>query len=139
MKKNEILVKLLITNFTCSFEEISKILDLNPSGIWREGDLIQNTSLKRKQNGWFLEPTTGLTNGSINDQSESIFRNIGSKIKNFKNLPSNSEIELNCCMYIYDRNIIPEIHLTSKIVKNIALINSNFDLDLYYFTQIEKK
>ena len=139
MKKNEISVELLITDFNCSFEEISKILDLSPTGTWKKGDLIQNTLLKRKQNCWFLEPNPEAKNGSINDQSESIFQIIGSKIKNFKNLPLNTEIELNCCMYIYDQNNISEIHLSSETTKNLALIHSEFDLDLYCLTQIPKE
>jgi len=144
MKQNEITVELLITDFQCSPEEISKILDLSPSGGWEKGDIVESVvprsrKIIRKENCWFLEPKPESKNGSIEEQSKSIFQIIGSKIKNFKNLPLNAYIELSCCMYIYDQNIMPEIHLNNKITKNLALINSEFDLDLYCLTQLPKK
>jgi len=131
MKQNEIKVRLNILDFECSFEEISKILDLKPTGTLKEGDPIPNTILKRKQNCWYLEPDLQFKKGTLEDQSEAIFNMIGSKIKNFKNLPSNANIELSCWMDVCEENGFPEIHLSGPLTHKLGLINAAFDLDIY--------
>lgn len=139
VRKNEIQVCLRVTEFECSPDEVSKILNIAPSDTWLIGELIDKTNratIRHKQNGW--EICSRLHDESLSSSSElqphisNILDIVRPYRNNFEQLPSGSFVELSCVIYVYmDQK--PAIHIDAVSVHELAYINASIDIDYYYF------
>lgn len=125
---DEIKVSINVTDFDCTPEEISKILSIKPSKTWVEGDGVDGlTQLKRKQNGWQLNSRLSCSN-SLEKQIQSLIDDISCNKDKFLLLPSKCTVEIACCIYVEDG--MPEISISSNLIKEISSISACIDIDI---------
>jgi hypothetical protein len=134
-KEFEIKANLVITDFECFPDEITRILGIQPTETWRKGDSILSIAKNiRKQNGWILKSIIDPKNNTVNVQVESLLSIISPNIEKFANLPSDAEVELACIVYINRTGEsigFPEIGFSSNTISVLAKINAVIDIDLY--------
>ena len=127
--RSEIRVRLTITDFKCSPNEITRILKIDPTKTWLRGDPIPKTIMMQKQHGWQLDsPKT--PKGSVEQQTDALLRLLAKRSRVFKSLPSEAEVELSCIIYSHggDR---PPIAFNRATVRKLAQLNASIDIDFY--------
>ena len=129
---HEIQLDLVLTQFKEEADEISSILGLKPTKSWRQGDQIQRTTLKRKENGWDLSSGISPSEG-FEKHLASLIQQIRPSIHKFAQLPSNTEIELSCAVHIHEEGeqSLPWIHLDHKTITILNQLGADVDFDLY--------
>ena len=116
-------------DFECPHVDISSLLNMQPTGIWCVGEVIRLGSLmKHKENGWYLKSNLNKA-ALLEDHIQSLLGKLKSAEQQFKMLGENYHMALSCSIYFYDD--MPDIHMSRDIIKALALINCEFDLDLY--------
>lgn len=123
--------RLIIADFECPPEEITEILGINPTKTWLKGQPVtpkaKNT---RKENAWELLIDFSPENNTVDAQVESLLSIITPNIEKFANLPSNVDIILSCVIFTRPDGF-PVIGFSKKLIKILALINADIDIDLY--------
>ena len=122
-------VALHLTGVNVNPEEITNFLGLSPTRIWRIGDVIGRSSLKRKQDGWVFglpkQQTIDLENmlltlmdslAPYQDQIAAIARQLG------------LEIELSCAIYM--ENQTPVGHFGISTLQRMVALGADLDIDL---------
>ncbi|GEM_PF-654005 len=128
--KNEVSVSLTITDFEEPSSEITRILGILPSKIWRKGELIDTrASICYKQNGWKIFSSLSKFQ-TLREHIDSLLEVLIPLSDRFKNLPPTCQIELSCCIYIYYE--MPEISLDGHTIKTLSELDAGIDIDLYY-------
>ncbi len=127
-KQTEIKVRLVITDFECHPSELTRILHLEPTVMWLRGDSIPKTTMTRKQNGWRLD-SPSMLRGTLQEQVDALLDKVAPQVGFFHHLPSGSEIELACVVYVYDAE--PVLGLSAKSVTELARLGASIDIDYY--------
>jgi hypothetical protein len=127
--QDEIKVYLKITGFECSPDEISNIIDINPTKTWLKNEVIHKRALIRhKENGWILQ--SGLPRDTpIKIQIEDLLGVVLPRKQLFQKLPQGSKIAIYCV--VYSTLGRPDISLEPEMVKAIAELGAALDFDLY--------
>jgi len=133
---NEIKVRYLLAGFEVEPEEITKVLDLSPSTVWRGGDAIAGTARKYKENGWLLQAPATRGEG-IASQLSALLDLLESRGDKLKGIVSHCYSEFSCV--IYANEYVPEIHLEAEIVQRIGRLGAAIDIDLYYMVDQESE
>lgn len=127
--KEIIKVSLTLTDFSCSPDDITEILGVDPTFSWLQGDVINpKSTLVRKENGWRLDVPSD-QDASLNNRVNRLKDVLGSRVKNFRNLPVDCYIELSCC--VRTDGEAPEFHLDRAAIAFLASIDAELDVDLY--------
>jgi hypothetical protein len=125
-------VGLLIYGFTCSPEEITALLKINPTETFLKGQPVRKGALNTHHyNGWWLESGVAPDESSWQEHMDAIFEVIGEKIDHFDLLPSESEIELSCGLVWRNQNIRPGIYVSPQALKILARIGCSIDISLF--------
>jgi hypothetical protein len=122
-------VSLKITGFVCSPEEISQILEMQPTRIWRKGELIHDRlQVRHGENGWMR--SSGLTpDKSTEEQVRALIHALVPAKERFATLPDEAAVSILCVVYSeYGR---PDISLPAGLVRKIADIGAGVEFDLY--------
>ena len=118
-------------------DEVTVFLGIQPTKTWRCGDKIPKTSLRRKHDAWILS-----TGSAELDQEHSIdlikqvhslldhLRPHTAKLKKIC-VQLNLEATLSCVLYV-EGDDRPAIHFAPDLVKWLAELHADIDIDLYY-------
>ena len=125
---------LVVSDFDCSHEEITKRLTLQPTLVRLKGEeyRIGGIGAKRiaKQNIWEYEIKT-FTNDDFSGQITSfVNRTLKSRMKPLKTISKKANLSLEIVQYYY-RGHNPEYVLTRETVKILSQINANIWFDIY--------
>jgi len=127
--KNEFFVSLKISDFDCSHETITKILQLKPTKVHNKGDLVTPKSIRKfKENIWVLK----LQQNNISEVEillNKLINILKNKKNKFFNLPKSSYIEISIVGYL--ENGMPSLHFDYKHIAFIHSIKAEIDIDLY--------
>jgi Domain of unknown function (DUF4279) len=127
--KSEIFVEFLLTGFEISPEEITNAIGIEPTESWHIDDTIEKTKIKRKENGWTL--SSGLDKSSeLEEHLSALFEQLQVRWTIFTSLCSKYDSEISCAIYSYEAQG-PSIHFDKEIVKYIAELNAEIDIDYY--------
>ena len=132
--KTEVKVRLVITDFQCHPEEITRILGLQSSTTWMRGDPIPKTSMTRKQNGWRLDSPK--PHEVLQKQIDALLVLVMGRVEAFERLPIGSEIELSCVIYVYDED--PALHFSDTSIRSLARLHASIDIDYYDLRETKK-
>jgi hypothetical protein len=108
---------------------ITTTLQITPTKVWREGDVIPNTKSTWKHDGWRL--TTEETEGFDTTRH---LREILDKLSPVEPLvrslcnTHNLSAELSCAVYIEDQ--APILHFDRDIVEQLANLSAEIDIDV---------
>jgi len=118
-------------------DEVTSFLGIHPAKTWRKGDLVDPRTLPRyKHDGWKLsagykeldeENAVNLSNLVLD-----IFHKLQPHTSRLKVVCEKYKLaaELTCVMYI-EGNDRPEMHFDHDVVKWLAELNAETDLDLH--------
>jgi hypothetical protein len=133
---NEIYAELVITSRSLKPEEITDRVGLVPASIWKVGEQIGISSRIRQENGWVL--ASGLDHSrDLREHLHSLMEKIAPTTDRLSDLAGDCEIEVACVLYAYD--FIPEMHFDAGIVRAVAAIGAEIDLDLYNLVEETEK
>lgn len=131
----EILTEFTLTGIGFDPDEVTTLLGIKPTETWRLGDLIQNTFLHHKHDGWCLstgqEELDEQNSIDVPRQVRFIFEQLQPYTSKLKDVCARFrlDVELTCVVYIEgDR---PAIHFDSDVVRWLAELNAEIDVDLY--------
>ncbi|MEA5470216.1 DUF4279 domain-containing protein [Spirulina sp. 06S082] len=133
--KNEFFCAFTVLNFDCDPDEITAFVGVTPSKVWKKGDLIYpNASVSHKQNGWTIK--SELDNSiELSKHIEVVLNKIEDNWQSFVKICCKYYAELECTIYIYDEDNRPTISFDKKLVKKLAQLNAEIDVDLYILSE----
>ncbi|MEW6620618.1 MAG: DUF4279 domain-containing protein [bacterium] len=111
-------------------EEITTTTNIQPTRIWHRGDLRPKTVIKEKENGWELQSKLPKEK-PLREHVEHLLSSIEPSLELFKTITARYYTELSCAGYFSESEPFPEIHFDSDLVKRLAELNVNIDIDIY--------
>lgn len=109
-------------------DQMTSALGVAASETWRKGDVVLNTTLRHRTDGWRL--TSGLGSGTgLEEQTKAILKKLEPGWNELKKFCSTLEAELSCV--IYTSGYRPAIHFDSAVIQRMASIAGRIDVDLY--------
>jgi hypothetical protein len=136
-RQSEIKAKLIVRNFECSPEEITQLLNICPTQIWRRGEPVTSRAKNvHKNNGWLLASPCDPVGSSIESQIDSLFSVVAPHADTFAKLPVGTNVELYCVMYVADYRE-PIIIFPSDTVKMLAKLGASVGIDIYDIREIQ--
>ncbi len=128
---SKIKVSFIITGIGFNPTEISTLIGLKPTKIWRLGETIKPSILKRKHDGWCIS-TTEKESMDLNEEVLFLLRKIISFKSNILNVCKKFNLSSEIAITVYvENNEIPSLHFNSKVVSIISELNTEIDIDLY--------
>ena len=131
--KNEIQVDLVIADFPCNPDEITRELGVQPRRTWLEGELVTpGLSMKRKSNGWVL--SSGLDkHASYEEHVQALLAIISPNIERFASVCRRYYAEFSCAVYMYYKNgeSIPWLGFDKEQTKILGDLGIAVDFDMY--------
>lgn len=129
--KSEISVSFNLTGLDFNPDDLTNKLCINPTKIWRIGDLIHpKTILKRKENGWSLQSQLDKDH-LLEEHIKYILNQLESQSNFLQEICGKNYGELSCVIYAIGEER-PSIHLDQDIIKKVHQLNCEIDIDLYF-------
>jgi Domain of unknown function (DUF4279) len=125
----EILANFSLTGFTISPNEMSGIIGINPTKTWEIGDTIGKSNLQRKENGWVLSSSLDKSS-ELEEQISDLLQQLKPKWANLLDVCSEYDAEISCAVYSYNSQG-PSMHLGKEMLKLLAELNAEVDIDYY--------
>lgn len=125
----EVGVAFLLLGENISPEQVTNRVGLQPTRAWRRGDSVQETLLKRREDGWLL----GLPRKNTIEFEEELCALLD-KIEPQRNAIAEACKNLNlkslisCVVYVSDET--PILGLSNETMNRMASLGADFDLDL---------
>ncbi len=138
-KSNRVDIYLEINEFDdISHEEISNLLELQPSKIFVKGKPY-NLKMNRvaQRNRWLLNAyKDGDPRPIFEAQIDSLIELIRPRQNAFQLIGSKYKCEIKCAVLVYLGNgqSIPSVHLNSDQIKFLSSIHADFDVDIYVYS-----
>jgi hypothetical protein len=126
---NEIQVSLKIHDFECDASQISDILGVQSTHIWKKGEPRQPKAIVfHDANGWMYKITKNdvIYVEEMIDALVNIFEN---KIENFKQLPLECTFEI--AIICFFKRGMPSITFNKRAIDFIHKIGAEIDFDMY--------
>jgi hypothetical protein len=109
-------------------EEITNQTGISPSETWCKGELKPRTTMQYKDNGWELKSGLPLE-ASLADHVNFLLSAVGPAREQLMSFTKKYYSELACAVYFSEGS--PEIHFDNDLLRQIAEMNLNIDLDIY--------
>ncbi|MDR1008485.1 MAG: DUF4279 domain-containing protein [Campylobacteraceae bacterium] len=126
---NEIKVSIKIHDFECDASQISDILGIQSTDIWKKGEPRQPKALVvHDANGWEYEIIKFdiIYVGEMVDELVGIFED---RLENFKQLPKECYIQISIICFF--KRGMPSIAFNKRAIDFIHKIGAEIDFDLY--------
>lgn len=121
-------VRLKILDESLLPEQITEQLGICPSKTWHKGDLVPNTSIRKRENGWEIEST--LPKEVLpSEHIQHILSVIKPAYFQFQDYSQKYYCELSCAIYFDEER--PDIFLDKNLMRQLADLNLNLDIDIY--------
>lgn len=126
----------LINNFDCPPEEITSLLNVDPTGMGRKGDLIGKLGrTRRRGNFWEISAPRHLL--LPEDKMTWILEKLESSAQEIGNLPTTWYHGFNIGIYYYG-NSYPEFKLSCDQIKLISKLKTDLGFDLHVLYDVEE-
>jgi hypothetical protein len=122
-------VELCLTGTRISPDEITRLLGVAPTRVWRLGEPIQGTALRAKHNGWCFAQQLA-EDASLADRARSLLVELLPRAKTITRICSEFDLdcELACVAYVTDH--VPELNFDSEIISGLAELKAILDIDI---------
>jgi Domain of unknown function (DUF4279) len=121
-------VEFCITGLQIAPDEITRLTGIPPTKTWISGDIIQETALRRRFNGWCISMDTNIL--GIGQATRKLVNVLLTKKETINKLCAEYELdcELSCAIYIIDET--PVVNFGQDIISDLAILNAAIDIDL---------
>jgi hypothetical protein len=134
--KSEVSISLNIIGEDLDPDSITEKIGIEPSSIWRKGELIDPRAILRyKENGWGMSSPLKNSN-DLEDLTRSLLEKLSGCWDKLTEICSNYYTELSCVIYVSDG--VPAIHFEADILEKLNQLNAAIDVDLYVLTKPTK-
>lgn len=125
-------VRLVVNEFDCDPDEITKILGVLPTKTARRGDLKIEGGTRRWTHNWWnlkspVDPTV-----ATGEEAVTALLDLLPDPSAFGRLPPGSEVEVGCLLMGYAYR--PWLHLSPPVMARLASIGAALDVDPYDMT-----
>ena len=134
---SEHIVSFKILDYDCTSDEITSVLELEPTKIGIKGQKYEiGPKHKRitktwKQNRWIYEVLVKRNNHWVGNQIDDFIKNvITPRQHKLKNIISTCRAEFKIVQYLYD-SFNPGLHFSNSQLKIITDIGADIDVDIY--------
>lgn len=129
--RSEIRVYFLIRGFPGFPEALTAELGVQPTHTWRKGDPLQFGKGTYRDNGWEINSGLGEST-DLKTQVKNLLDRIAPVKEKFIEVSKKYSLDLTCVIRSYggDRPAIP---FDREIIKELAVLNTSIDIDLYVF------
>lgn len=125
--KNE--TKISLTIYGSDNNNITEVLNLNPTSIHEKNDLISKKGIIRyQQNMWMYEISENNIE-DIEELIESLLNVFENKKDELYSLAQEYDIQISIISYLKEG--MPSFHFSRELIKFINSINADIDIDLY--------
>jgi hypothetical protein len=122
-----------VSDFDCNPDEITKLLNIEPSAITIKGELINSQNGRtRIRSTWEFRSRLPNTEPFQDAHIENLLSALTDKAEAIEKLQSNFSTGISCVGY-YD-NTNSGFHLSSDLIKRCAALNLSIDFDLYNYS-----
>lgn len=121
-------VEFCITGTRISPDEITELLGVVPTRIWRLDEPIQDTMLRRKHNGWCL--TKRHESAELADLVKSLLNELLPNAETITRICSDYELDCELCCVAYVINQAPAINFDREIIRGLAQLGATLDIDI---------
>lgn len=117
----------IISDFTCSPEEVTRILGVTPSRFWIAGEKVGDGAPK-KRNGWALENSI---RGDWDMEAElrPLLDRLPKSLSALRETTSQWSAKAFCAVYTHGER--PALSLSAGTVARLAELEAEIDIDLY--------
>jgi len=126
--KTETIVRLKIRSMDHTPEDITALLKLEPSKVWRIGEArVPGLAIMEKQNIWLLD--SGLTRAhDLDGHLHALLDRISSCHAELTELSKCNSVEVSAVLYTNER---PAIYFDPSMIGTFGAIGASLDIDLY--------
>lgn len=125
----EVKARLSVLGFACPSSEISELLGIAATKVFRNGDPVLPGATKlHRMNGWQLTSPVDPPNATAEAAVSALLDLLPDRTA-FAKLPPEVEIQLTCTIFGYEER--PYCYLRKEDVKRLAEIGANIDIDTY--------
>lgn len=113
-------------------EQVTSLINLTPSRIWRIGDRVSTrAALRHEKNGWYLKSNLPIS-AELEEHVHSVVRQLLPAWEVLRDLGARHEAEMLCVVSSFggDR---PAINFDKDVVRRLAELNAAIGVDLYVF------
>ena len=130
--KSEVTVSFTLTAVDLDPDEVTLMLRQQPTKAWRVGDAIHPNALVRyQQSGWRLASELP-SSSTLEDHVRAVLDRLAPVSVAAMELGNRYDAEVTCVMRIFGADR-PPLHLPKDLVKRVAELNADVDIDLYVF------
>jgi hypothetical protein len=125
----EIQAEFLITGVNVAPDEITDAIGVMPTRTWKMGEIIEKTTLPRKQNGWCL--STGYHHDfDLGKQAKDLLQSLLPKSELISSYCREHGLrcELACVIYLIDET--PSVNFDDETISGFAKLNASIDVDI---------
>jgi len=121
-----------VSDFDCEPNEISKILELEPTEVFVKGELLnEKRDRRRLRSEWIYKSTLPLSEAFQDAHLENLINKLYKKKSKILELKSRYTIGINCVgTYI---NVNAGFNLSAELLLSCANLGVSIDFDLYTF------
>jgi hypothetical protein len=109
--------------------ELTRLLKVEPSETWRQGQPIPPSRVAQPMSGWRL-CSDSPNEHSIEVHADALFKKLAPIWSELVRVCSGMEVELSCVSYSARA---PEIHLSSFAIRKLAELSGSIDVDVYIY------
>lgn len=117
-----------ITEFQCDPDVVTKILDIQPSSTWREGDAIGPVGPRRSSNGWRLASQTD-DQLSVGAHVDDVLGRLPSDLEKMHTVATHWRTRLSVVVEMQQRT--PGFFIEAPWISKLASLGAELDVDLY--------
>jgi len=115
-------------------DEITSFIGILPTRTWKFGDLINGTTITRKQNGWCLSSNLVTPSIIVENHLKPLFEILLPKAEVINEICKKYDLEAEMSAAIYVIDEIPDLFLGSETIAVIAKLKAALDLDIILTT-----
>ena len=133
----KISTRLNVVGFSGEASEITRVLRIEPTKTWREGDLRDpKATIKHRDNGWSLKSPVD-PHHTTPGESVAALLAVLPDLEAFNRLPTEAEVWLSCTIYGLTER--PYFELSAESLAKLASIRASLDVDTYDLTSASEE
>ena len=133
----QIITRLNVVGFSGEASEITRVLRIEPTKTWREGDLRDpKATIKHRDNGWSLKSPVD-PHHTTPGESVAALLAVLPDLEAFNRLPTEAEVWLSCTIYGLTER--PYFELSAESLAKLASIRASLDVDTYDLTSASEE
>jgi len=125
---SEIRVALLLSDFSCEPAQLTEIVGIRPTRVWKIGDVNPKSGVAYRSSGWMLDAPSG-SGDDLDTRTRWLLDRAAAEIHQLERVTKSWSVKLYCSVYTSgDR---PPLFLSAPTVQRLASVGAAIDVDLF--------